>query len=131
MEPRKPIRSFEDLFVWQLAIELVKQIYLITGTGLLKTDFALKDQLRRASISIPTNIAEGFERRSRKDYLQFLNIAKGSSGELRSLLRVSFDIGYLRSAEYDRLREAVSKVSACLFNQMKSLRASPERPKRT
>ena len=131
MEHRKPIRSFEDLFVWQLAIELVKQIYLITSKGSLKTDFALKDQLRRASISIPTNIAEGFERRSRKEYLQFLNIAKGSSGELRSLLRVAFDIDYLRSVEYEYLREEVSKVSACLFNQIKSLRASPERPNRT
>ena len=92
MECRKPIRSFEDLFVWQLAVELVKKIYLLTNTGSLKNDFALKDQFRRASISIPTNVAEGFERRSRKEYLNFLNIAKGSAGELRSLLRVAFEI---------------------------------------
>jgi four helix bundle protein len=95
MEKRKPIRSFEDLIVWQLAIDLVKEIYLITGKGLLKTDFALKDQFRRASISIPTNIAEGFERRSRKEYLLFLNIAKGSAGELRSLLRVALELAIL------------------------------------
>jgi four helix bundle protein len=79
MEKRKPIRSFEDLFVWQFAIELVKEVYLITGKGALKTDFALKDQFRRAAISIPTNVAEGFGHRSRKEYLLFLNIAKGSA----------------------------------------------------
>ncbi len=77
-----PIRSFEDLLVWQMAIELVKRIYLLTGSGPLKANFGLKDQMRRAAVSIPTNIAEGFERLSRKEYLLFLNIAKGSAGEL-------------------------------------------------
>ena len=103
MEKRKPIRSFEDLLVWQLAIELVKEIYLITTKGLLKNDFGLKDQFRRAAISIPTNIAEGFERRSRKEYLLFLNISKGSAGELRSLLRVAAEIGYLELSDYEAL----------------------------
>ncbi|MGV0106364.1 four helix bundle protein [Nostoc sp. DSM 114160] len=74
---RKKIETFEDLKVWQKGIDLVKQIYLITKKGELSKDFALRDQLRRASVSIPTNIAEGFERYSRKEYLNFLNIAKG------------------------------------------------------
>ena len=77
------IRSFEDLVVWQKAIAFVKQVYLITDEGGLKRDFGLKDQLRRAAVSVPTNIAEGFERSSRKEYLLFLNIAKGSAGEVR------------------------------------------------
>ena len=81
------IRTFEDLVVWQKAIAFVKQVYLITDEGELKRDFGLKDQLRRAAVSIPTNIAEGFERSSRKEYLLFLNIAKGSAGEVRSLVR--------------------------------------------
>lgn len=123
MEKRKAVRTFEDLIVWQLVIELVKQIYLITGRGALKTDFGLKDQFRRASISIPTNIAEGFERRSRKEYLLFLNIAKGSAGELRSLLRVSFEIGYLHERDYEDLRRRTSRVSAYLANQMRALNA--------
>ena len=63
------IRSFEDLIVWQKAIALVKQVYLITDEGGLNRDFGLKDQIRRAAVSIPTNIAEGFERSSRKEYL--------------------------------------------------------------
>ena len=86
------IRSFEDLIVWQKAIEFVKQVYLVTNQGDLKRDFGLRDQMRRASVSIPTNIAEGFERSSRKEYLLFLNIAKGSAGEMRSLIRVALEV---------------------------------------
>jgi four helix bundle protein len=104
---RHRIESFEDLRVWQGGIELVKQIYLLTGDGELKRDFGLREQLRRAAVSIPTNIAEGFERSSRKEYLLFLNIAKGSAGELRSLLRVALDVGYLEKPKYDQLRESV------------------------
>ena len=70
---RKSIESFEDLRVWQSGIELVKAVYLLTKDGDLNKDFGLRDQLRRAAVSIPTNIAEGFERASRKEYLQFLN----------------------------------------------------------
>lgn len=66
---RKTIRTFEDLIVWQKAIEFVKEVYLITSQGDLKRDFGLRDQMRRAAVSIPTNIAEGFERASRKEYL--------------------------------------------------------------
>ncbi|HEX8734018.1 MAG TPA: four helix bundle protein [Pyrinomonadaceae bacterium] len=82
---KKKVECFEDLFIWQKGIEFVKEIYLITEKKGLKTDFGLKEQMRRAVVSIPTNIAEGFERRSRKEYLNFLNIAKGSTGEIRSL----------------------------------------------
>ncbi len=118
------IRRFEDLLVWQMAIELVKRIYILTASGLLKTDFGLKDQMRRAAVSIPTNIAEGFERLSRKEYLLFLNIAKGSAGELRSLLRVALEVGYLGMHAHDELNNSVSKLSAYLFNQMKAIRTA-------
>jgi len=77
---RRKIECFEDLFTWQKSVELAKEIYLISEKEGLKKDYGLKDQLRRAAVSISTNIAEGFERRSRKEYLNFLNIAKGSSG---------------------------------------------------
>ncbi|MEL7313344.1 MAG: four helix bundle protein [Cyanobacteria bacterium J06559_3] len=85
------VEAFEDLRVWQQGIALVKQIYALTNTGSLQKDFGLRDQLQRASVSIPTNIAEGFERSSTKEYIRFLVIAKGSSGEVRSLLRVAFE----------------------------------------
>lgn len=81
----KPVRSFEDLRIWQMGIDLVKRVYVLTARGTFGRDFGLRVQIRRASVSIPTNIAEGFERSSRKEYLLFLNIAKGSAGEVRSL----------------------------------------------
>jgi four helix bundle protein len=122
-EKRKKIESFEDLMVWQKGMEIVKQVYLISREGELCRDFALRDQLRRAAISIPTNIAEGFERSSRKEYVNFLNYAKGSTGELRSLLNVAFDLGYLEPSQYEVLRQAVLELSRYLFNQIKPLRS--------
>lgn len=68
---KKKIETFEDLRVWQQGIELVKQIYLMTKEGDISRDFGLRDQLRRAAVSVPTNVAEGFERHSRKEYVNF------------------------------------------------------------
>ena len=123
-EKRKKIESFEDLLVWQKGREIVKQVYLISKDGELGRDFALRDQLRRAALSIPTNIAEGFERASRKEYLNFLNFAKGSTGEVRNLLNVAFELGYLESSQHDALRQAVLELSRFLANQLKSLRSA-------
>jgi four helix bundle protein len=125
---RNTIRTFEDLVVWQKSIDFVKRVYLITDEGGLKRDFGLKDQLRRAAVSIPTNIAEGFERSSRKEYLLFLNIAKGSAGEVRSLCRVAFDVGYLSQLTYDELRHAALVISRSLFNQIQAIKRAPVRP---
>ncbi|NOT54173.1 MAG: four helix bundle protein [Deltaproteobacteria bacterium] len=122
---KKRIESFEDLLVWQKGIVLVKQIYLVTSEGRLNKDFGLRDQLQRAAVSIPTNIAEGFERYSRKEYLLFLNIAKGSAGEVRSLLRVALEVGYLDKATYDQLRNRALELSRCyLANQIRALKAA-------
>src|SRR3954471_11222680 len=115
---KKKIESFEDLRVWQKGIGLVKEVYLTTDAGELRRDFGLRDQLRRAAVSIPTNIAEGFERASRKEYLLFLNIAKGSAGELRSLLRVAYDVGYLDQTTYDELKNDVIILSRSLAKQI-------------
>lgn len=123
---KRRIESFEDLMVWQRGIELVKQVYLVTGDGDLKRDFGLRDQLRRAAVSIPTNIAEGFERSSRKEYLLFLNIAKGSAGEVRSLLRVALEIGYLDQSRHDQLRESVLTLSRYLFNQIRAIKEAAQ-----
>jgi four helix bundle protein len=119
---RKKVETFEDLVVWQKGIELVKRIYLLTEEGNLKKDFGLRDQLQRAAVSIPTNIAEGFERSSRKEYMHFLNIAKGSTEEVRSLLRVAVEVGYIDLPSHNRLREAALELSRYLSNQLKSLR---------
>ena len=118
---REKVRSFEDLLVWQKGIALAKRIYEITAQGALQKDFGLKDQLQRAAVSIPTNIAEGFERASTREYIHFLVIAKGSAGELRSLLQVALEIGYLPEEQYITLRAAAVEISSYLANLIKSL----------
>jgi four helix bundle protein len=91
----QPVARFEELVAWQKARSLTSQIYRATETGTISRDFGLKDQLRRAAVSIMANIAEGFERGKPTEFHQFLSIAKGSCGELRSHLYVAVDAGYL------------------------------------
>ncbi len=116
------------MIVWQRAIEFVTQVYRATNQGELKRDFGLRDQMRRAAVSIPTNIAEGFERASRKEYLLFLNIAKGSASETRSLFWVAMEIGYLNKETHDELRGRALTLSRYLFNQIKDDQKWPPRP---
>lgn len=122
----KKVESFEDLRVWQKGIELVKHIYLVTEESKLSKDFGLRDQLRRASVSVPTNIAEGFERYSRKEYLNFLNIAKASAGEVRSLLRVAVEVGYIEQQIYTQLYNQARELSGMLSNQIQAINKSPK-----
>ncbi len=119
---RKKIETFEDLLVWQKGLEIVKKVYLFSKDGEINKDFSLRGQLRGAALSIPTNIAEGFERASHKEYLNFLNIAKGSAGEVRSLLRVALEVGYLEPSKYEELRSDNLELSRFLSNQIKALK---------
>ena len=89
------IKQFEDLDVWQKARELTRLIYQISSDSSFAKDFGLKDQIRRSSVSILSNIAEGFERGSNKEFIQFLSYAKGSCGELRAQLYVALDQKYI------------------------------------
>jgi len=93
--PAGRIEKFEDLIAWQKARELSKNIYRVTKVGEFLKDFGLRDQIRRASVSIMSNIAEGFERGGRSEFHQFLVIAKGSCAELRSQLYVASDAEYI------------------------------------
>lgn len=121
---KKKISCFEDLFIWQKAVEFAKEIYLITERQGLKTDFGLKNQMRDASVSISTNIPEGFERRTRKEYLNFLNIAKASAGECRSLLYVAYQVGYIEKDELNLLLEKAKFLSGSIWNHMNSISKS-------
>ena len=89
------IRKFEDLQAWKDAIALADAIYAETRTPSFAKDFGLVDQMRRAAVSISSNIAEGFERESNQEFVRFLSIAKGSAGELRSQLHVAKHAGYI------------------------------------
>jgi four helix bundle protein len=102
MESKK-IEKFEDLVAWQRARELTKDIYSITNQGEFSKDFGLRDQIRKASVSIMSNIAEGFERGGRSEFHHFLVIAKGSCTELRSQLYVALDVGYINKAVFKDL----------------------------
>jgi four helix bundle protein len=105
------IRQFEDLHVWQEARQLVAAIYTVSKGRTFNADFGLRDQIRRAAVSTMSNIAEGFERGTRKEFMQFLNIAKGSNGEARSQLCVALDQAYLSAAEFNSLRESSVALS--------------------
>ena len=89
------IERFEDIDAWKKAKELSKAIYEITSKGDFSRDFGLRDQIRRAAVSVVSNIAEGFERGGNKEFRQFLSSAKGSAGEVKAQLHVAFDVKYL------------------------------------
>ncbi len=97
------IERFEDLDGWKLARALTGLIYNASGTGEFSRDFALRDQIRRAAISIVSNIAEGFERDGDKEFLQFLSMAKGSCGEVRAQLYLALDRAYISQEQFTNL----------------------------
>ena len=105
------IERFEDLVAWQKARQLTMAIYGATREGLFSKDFSLRDQIRGASSSIMSNIAEGFERGGRPEFHQFLVIAKGSCAEVRSQLYVALDAGYLKETEFLRLQSLAVEVA--------------------
>ena len=106
--------SFEDLITWKKARVLSREIYQISRNVNFSKDFPLVDQIRRAAISILSNIAEGFERGSRSEFHQFLVIAKGSCGEIRSQLYVALDVGYLSKDEFQKLYALADEVGKIL-----------------
>lgn len=94
------IEKFEELEVWKTSMDLCADVYRLTNTELFAKDYGLKDQIRRASVSVPSNISEGYERDSKKQFLYFLVIAKGSCGELRTQLKIARILNYLNEEEY-------------------------------
>lgn len=116
------IKRFEDLDIWKLAREFSKEIYEITNKGKFSKDFRLRDQIRASSGSIMDNIAEGFERDGRKEFIQFLYIAKGSCGEARSQLYRSCDVGYISKNDFEIYYQKAMIISQSLSNFIKYLR---------
>jgi four helix bundle protein len=110
---------------WQKARELTRLVYAVTGRGRFVRDFALVDQLRRASVSVMSNIAEGFERRSRREFAQFRSVAKGSSGEVRAQLYVALDQGYVDEQTFRRLSELAHGTSCLVGGLARCLRTRP------
>jgi four helix bundle protein len=118
------IKKFEDLESWKKARQLTNKIYEATAEGSFTRDFGLKDQIRRALISILSNIAEGFERGGDKEFLQFLAVAKGSCGEVRAQLYIAVDQGYLSQDSFERLFNSANEIGRLISGLMKYLNES-------
>ncbi len=116
---REPARSFQDLVVWEKAHQFVLEVYRYSS-GFPKTEvYGLVSQIRRAAISIPANIAEGFKKKGKPDKLRFLNIAQGSLEECRYYLILAQDLGY---GDTEALHEKLIEVSKLLESYMKGIR---------
>ena len=115
---------FEDLKIWKEARELSKEIYVISRLPEFSKDYRFVGQITSAAGSIMDNIAEGFERDGNKEFLQFLSIAKGSCGELRSQLYRAYDAGYINEEKFETLVNNIKLLSASIFYFMKNLKSS-------
>ena len=116
------LKSFEELEAWQRARELTAAVYACSNSGAFARDLGLRDQIRRASVSVVSNIAEGFERDGSAEFAQFLAVAKGSAGEVEAQLYVALDQGYMAQGEFEALRSLVvstKKLIAGLINYLK------------
>ena len=105
------ITRFEEIEGWKTARELTSLIYRMTEQGAFAKDFGLKDQIRRASVSVMSNIAEGFESRTNNQFISYLGHAKGSSGETRSQLYVALDLKYITQEQFDTAFDLADKAS--------------------
>lgn len=120
-------KRFEDLSVWQKAKDLTIRIYETTQKGGFARDYSLASQIRPSSISIPCNTAEGFERDSKKEFIQFLHIAKASAGELRSQLMIASELGYLEEKISNELSSEVIQTSEQLGALISALKRKIKR----
>ena len=120
------VKVFEDLEVWKEARVLVIQVYKATLNQTFKKDRSLVDQIRRASVSIMANIAEGFDRSSRADFIRYLEYSLGSASEVRNHLYVAIDLKYLTEEEFANLLDAAVRLSKRLSTFIKYLRNHPK-----
>ena len=116
------ITSFEDIESWQYARILTNQIYKISNSTKLKNDFGLRDQIRRATVSIMSNIAEGFDSKSNKSFINFLNYSYRSTSEVQSLLYVSIDQHYISKTEFENLYKICADIKGLIGGFTKYLK---------
>ena len=112
------IERFEDIISWQKAKEITTQIYTLFKDN---KDYGFKDQIQRASVSIMNNITEGFERRSGIEFRQFLFIAKGSCGEVRSMIQLAKDLCYISEHDFNVLNTQAIEISKTISSLIKTL----------
>ena len=117
------IKTFKDLIVWKKSIAVVKDIYLLSINFPGEEKYVLTPQIRRSAISIPSNIAEGYGRNSKKDYIRFLQIAKGSLYELKTQLEIAFNLNYINNNnKYLDVEEKLTEIDKMLYSLIKKLK---------
>jgi four helix bundle protein len=119
------ITRFEEIEAWQTARQLANVIYEMTDRGSFAKDFGLKDQIRRAAVSVMSNIAEGFESHTQALFIDFLGRAKGSAGEVRSQLYLALDRHYLTQSQFDEAYRLAERVSRQIYGFMSYLKFQP------
>jgi four helix bundle protein len=119
-----PVKYFEDLEIWKDARLLTKAIYRLTQDAKFAKDYALRDQIRRAAVSVMSNIAEGFERSGNQEFTQFLYVAKASCGEVRSHLYVALDQSYVAPKDCDDASKSFRRLSIMIGNLIDYLKCS-------
>lgn len=117
-------QAFEEIEAWKKARELTREIYTFSKQGLFAKDYGLHDQIRRAAVSSISNIAEGFERSGTGEFIQFLSMAKGSIGEVKSQLYVALDQGYISKPAFDRIFALAAETGRMIGGLMAYLRKS-------
>jgi four helix bundle protein len=118
------IRRFQDIEAWKKARELARAVYACSNKGPFATDYGLRGQIRRAAVSILSNIAEGFERGGNAEFVQFLSVAKGSAGEVEAQLYVALDQRYISKEDFARMQQLVSSTRRLLAGLMSYLKGS-------
>ncbi|MDP1675776.1 MAG: four helix bundle protein [Bacteroidota bacterium] len=118
------IKRFEEVEAWQKARILTTAVYTMCSEGKALKDFGFRDQIQRASVSVMSNIAEGFERNNNKEFVRFLFYSKGSCGEVRNLLIVANDLKYIQDQRFNELSELAIIVSSQIANFIKYLKKS-------
>lgn len=116
------LKAFEDIESWQKARALTKRVYALSNNGGFSRDFGLRDQIRRAAVSIMSNIAEGFGRKSNVEFANFLNYSHGSASEVQSLLYVAYDQQYIGQAEFDSVYDECEQISKMVLSLANYLR---------
>ena len=117
-------KKFEDIEAWKKSRELTRQIYRVSATGPFARDFALRDQIRRAAVSIMSNIAEGYDRSGTREFIQFLATAKGSAAEVRCQLYVALDQAYVDNSTFSELSALATEIGNMIAGLMTYLRRS-------
>lgn len=117
------VKRFEDLICWQEGRKLVNAIYKLTRRKQF-FDFSLKDQIQRAIVSIISNIAEGFERGTKEEFIYFLYIAKASCGEVRAQLYIALDQGFINNNDFQQALQQAKRISAMIYRLIESLKGS-------